>query len=61
MAERAGVPSVAICSTGFMYQAGVIAKAMGIPHVPVAEYPGTIPTDSTETLRQKAVSTVLRS
>jgi len=58
VAERCGIPSVAIASTGFMYQARVISQALGIPHVPVAEYPGTIPTDSSETLREKAVSAV---
>jgi hypothetical protein len=50
---------VAICSTGFMYQARVIAGALGISHVPVAEYPGTIPTDSRETVREKAAGHVV--
>jgi hypothetical protein len=58
IAEKTGVPAVAICSTGFMLQGRVIGKSLGIPHVPIAEYPGTIPTDSIETVNQKAAEAV---
>jgi hypothetical protein len=54
VAEDAGVPAVAIASTGFLAQAQAIARLLGVSHVPVVEYPGTIPMDSEETIRRKA-------
>jgi hypothetical protein len=48
VAEQQGVESIAIVSTGFLRQADAITRALGIPHLPVAEYPGTIPTDTPE-------------
>ncbi|MFH1652279.1 MAG: UGSC family (seleno)protein, partial [Chloroflexota bacterium] len=52
-AEKAGVPAVSIASTGFLGEARAIAKAAGLPDLPVAEYPGVILTDSKETLLKK--------
>jgi hypothetical protein len=54
IAEKTGVTAVAIASTGFLIQAAAIGRALGITHVPVVEYPGTIPMDSEETIRRKA-------
>lgn len=53
-AEKEGVPAVAVISTGFVRQARAIARATGIPWVPIAEYPGTIPIDSPETRAEKS-------
>jgi hypothetical protein len=54
IAEKTGVTAVAIASTGFLIQAHAIGRALGIAHVPVVEYPGTIPMDSEATIRRKA-------
>jgi hypothetical protein len=54
VAERSGVPAVAILSTGFLRQGRAISRALGIPDIPIAEYPGTIPTDPQETIERKA-------
>lgn len=53
VAERAGVPSVALVSSGFAGQARAVAKAMGMEKVPLAVYPGVIPFDSLETVADK--------
>lgn len=58
IAEKAGIPAVAIVSTGFLPQVGPIGRVLGIPHLPVAEYPGTIPTDSLDVIRRKAAEVV---
>jgi hypothetical protein len=54
IAEKAGVTAVTIASTGFLIQANAIGRALGIPHVPIVEYPGTIPMDTETTIRGKA-------
>jgi hypothetical protein len=59
IAERGGVRAVAVASTGFLGQAQAMRRLLGIEHVPIAEYPGTIPVDSEATLRRKAVEDVL--
>jgi hypothetical protein len=53
VAEKEGVPAVAIVSTGFLRQATAIARTLGIADMPIAEYPGTILTDSPEERRSK--------
>ena len=50
IAEAAGVPGVAIISSGFMAQAKATARAMGMPDASIAEYPGMIPMDSDDAL-----------
>lgn len=47
------MPAFSIVSTGFMRQAEATRKAMGIPHVWIAEYPGVIPNDSDEIFERK--------
>jgi len=51
--ERAGYPSVSIISTGFLKQAAVVAKGLGLPDMPIAAYPGVPMTDSTRELERK--------
>jgi hypothetical protein len=58
VAEKAGIPSVALVSSGFAKQARAVAKAMGMEHVPLAVYPGVIPFDSIETVGEKVRDTV---
>ena len=50
IAEENGIPGVAIVSTGFMKQARATARAMGVPDISIAEYPGVIPMDSADVL-----------
>ena len=58
IAEAAGVRALAVVSSGFVRQARFVARSLGIGAVWVSEYPGVIPTDSTEVLGEK-VRTVL--
>ena len=51
--ERAGYPSVSIVSSGFLKQAEVVARGLGLPGMPIAHYPGVPMTDSVEQLRSK--------
>lgn len=51
--ERAGLPTVSIVSTGFLQQAKVVARGLGIDDLHIAHYPGTPMVDSSEALRQK--------
>jgi hypothetical protein len=52
-AERTGVPSVSIVTTPFLEQAAVVSKGLGMPGLPIAEYPGVPMTDSEEAVREK--------
>lgn len=58
IAERAGIPSVSIVTTPFREQAVVVAKGVGMPALPIAEYPGVPMTDGPEAVRAK-VETLL--
>ncbi len=57
--ERCGIPSVSIISTGFLKQAAVIAKGLGLPDMAIAEFPGVPMTQSKEELREQVVSLLL--
>lgn len=59
MAERAGVPSVSIISSGFLKQAAVVAKGLGLPDMAIAEFPGVPMTQSKEELRAQVVEHLL--
>ena len=61
IAEETGVPGVAIVSTGFMKQAKATARAMGVPDISIAEYPGVIPMDSADVLADKVWNSVVPS
>ncbi|MGZ5092191.1 MAG: UGSC family (seleno)protein, partial [Burkholderiales bacterium] len=51
--ERAGFPTVSLVSTGFLKQAEVVARGLGIDDLKIAHYPGTPMVDSSEELRTK--------
>lgn len=53
IAERAGIPTVSIVTTPFLAQAGVVSKGIGLPGLPIAEYPGVPMTDGPEAVRSK--------
>jgi hypothetical protein len=58
-AEKAGVPSVSLVTSGFMRQAVTTARALGSPDLSLVEYPGVIPLDSAEQLEEKVRTVVL--
>lgn len=58
VAERTGVPAVAIGGSGFEGMGRAIGKSLGIGHVPIVSYPGVILTDDTETFTTKMTDTV---
>jgi hypothetical protein len=60
-AEKAGVPAVAVVSTGFLRQARATARALGIEGVRIAEYPGIVPVDSLPVLEEKVRTAVVPS
>ena len=60
VAEKAGFPSVSIITDGFMGQAKVIAKGLGLPDLAIAVYPGVPMTDSKEALREKTENVLLK-
>ena len=53
IAERAGVPSVSIVTTPFIQQAAVVSKGVGLPSLPIAEYPGVPMTDGSDAVARK--------
>ena len=57
--ERCGVPSVSIISTGFLKQAAVVAKGLGLPDMAIAEFPGVPMTQSKEELRRQVIDVLL--
>jgi hypothetical protein len=57
--ERAGVPSVSVISSGFLKQAAVVARGLGLPDLAIAEFPGVPMTDSTDDLRRKVEEQLL--
>ncbi len=57
--ERCGVPSVSVISSGFLRQAAVVAKGLGLPDMAIAEFPGVPMTQSKEELRRQVVDHLL--
>ena len=57
--ERAGFPTVSIVSTGFLKQAEVVARGLGMVDLRIAHYPGTPMVDSSEELRGKVEAELL--
>ncbi|MPZ44598.1 MAG: hypothetical protein GEV05_14590 [Betaproteobacteria bacterium] len=51
--ERAGYPTVSIVSTGFLKQAEVVARGLGMGDLKIAHYPGTPMVDGSEELKRK--------
>lgn len=56
--EKCGFPTASIVITGFMAQAKLVAKSQGLKNIALAEYPGTMMTDSMEQLVEKVNTTV---
>lgn len=59
IAEGEGIPAVAIVSTGFLGQARLMARALGVEHTAIVEYPGVIPMDTPSQLAEKVATRVL--
>ena len=57
--ERCGIPSVSVISTGFLKQAEVVAKGLGLPEMAIAEFPGVPMTQSKAELRQQVIEQLL--
>jgi hypothetical protein len=51
-AEKAGVPSVVVTLTGFTKVAQQAAKALGVPDLSIAEYPGAVGVHEYERMRK---------
>ena len=58
-AEKAGIPTVSIVTSGFLGQAQAVAQALGIQNLPTAEYPGVVATDSKDELNNKATGVLI--
>ncbi|MBI2864964.1 MAG: hypothetical protein HYX94_10440 [Chloroflexi bacterium] len=58
-AERAGVRSATIVATNFLAQAKAIGRTQGFKSLPLAEYPGVDPFDSTEVFVEKIGNVVV--
>ena len=61
IAEAVGVRALAVISSGFVRQAQVVARSLGIGGVWVSEYPGVIPTDPTDVLEEKTRTVLVPS
>src|SRR5262245_47353428 len=57
--ERSGVPTVSIISSGFLKQASVVAKGLGLPDLAIAEFPGVPMTYSTAELKRQVEERLL--
>ena len=57
--ERAGYPTVSLVSSGFLKQAEVVARGLGIDDLKIAHYPGTPMVDSSDELRRKVETNLL--
>lgn len=56
--EKCGIPTTSIVISGFLAQGKLVAKSQGLKSISLAEYPGTMMTDSMEELVKK-VDTVV--
>ena len=53
VAEKAGIPSVAITATSFLDLVHLLGEAEGVPDQKSAEYPGTLSVESEAVIREK--------
>ena len=60
-AEKAGYPTTSILLTGFLEQGKVVAQALGMQNLALAEYPGIPTMDSKEELYKKVSNTVVNN
>lgn len=56
--EKCGVPTASIVISGFIAQGRLIAKSQGLKDIGIAEYPGTMMTDTMEQLVDKVYTVV---
>jgi hypothetical protein len=59
VAEKSGVPSTTIVATGFLKQAGVIARMEGMADLGISEFPGVIMAQSKEELLRNTAETLV--
>jgi hypothetical protein len=59
VAEKAGVPSTTIVATGFLRQAGSVARMEGMADLCVSEFPGVIMAQSDEELRRNTAEVLV--
>ncbi len=50
---------MSIVATGFIPQANAIARALGLPHLRLVEFPGTLMTESPESIREKVAAHII--
>ena len=60
VAEKAGVPTVSIVGSGFLKQAALVSKGLGLP-LAIAEYPGVPMIDGEAAVRAKTLENLLPS
>jgi hypothetical protein len=58
-AEKAGVPAVPIVASGFLTQGRAFARALGMPNLAIAEYPGVIMTHAEDELQKHVADTLV--
>jgi hypothetical protein len=51
--EKCGIPTASIVISGFLAQGKLVGKSQGLPNINIAEYPGTMMTDTMEQLTDK--------
>src|SRR5438132_10328908 len=56
--EAAGVPAVPVIARGFAAMARGIGRAIGLAELPIAVYPGVIPTDGDDVFERNVVEQV---
>src|SRR4051794_8941385 len=59
LAEDAGGPAAALVARAFMPSARATARALGAPGLSVVQYPGMIPLESVDEVREKAGTIVV--
>lgn len=59
VAEKAGVPSTTIVATGFLRQAGTVARMEGMADLCISEFPGVIMAQSDEELRRNTIEVLV--
>lgn len=59
--EKCGVPTASIIISGFLAQGKLVGKSQGLPGIGLAEYPGTMMTDSIEQLTDKVNNTLINN
>jgi hypothetical protein len=58
-AEKVGIPSASIITSGFLKQSQAVGQSLGVQNLPLAEYPGVVALDSREELDRKVAGTLV--